>query len=281
MSDGGGAEQGKLKAQQAHSPIEVICATLSDFFLFASQHLNDDDIEKLLYVCFKKVVIRYLVFLRDLLVMIPAAAKNSKAAATHRKSFGGGGSNSSSSHRNSGSNEPLDAYKNNQKKKKGGIAARGGDDDSDDENLAVSDDDEEDDDDDFDCSASGPNPDKSNSFGNADDSPLQPEQILKIKQDVMGIIRLHSILKLKIQQAGGNEKVFSTAEEDKEETTYQAFFNNSAANLFGLISDIANRLIMGEISSTGEVDEVIYSHFSITVILLSLQHNLITLLVVC
>ena len=50
------------------SPIEIISATLSEFFLFTGKHMNLDDNEMLMYVCIKKLVIRYLIFLRDLLL---------------------------------------------------------------------------------------------------------------------------------------------------------------------------------------------------------------------
>lgn len=222
--------------EASHSPIEVICATLSDFFQFTSQHLNDDDIEKLLYVCIKKVVIRYLVFLRDLLVMLPAAnsktakqAKRRGSKADARKSFG---ERDSSDEPDFDSEEVRpDRFPEHEEEHTTRVTTAG---------FVV---------------------------GNMD-SPLQPEQIQKIKADVKSIIRLHSILKLKIQQAGvasGDRSAEASAEADKEDTEYHTFFNNSAANLFGIVSDVANRLMMGEITETSMVDDIVYNFFSITV----------------
>jgi hypothetical protein len=235
---------------ESHSPIEVICATLSDFFQFTSQHLNDDDIEKLLYVCTKKVVIRYLVFLRDLLVMLPG--KKSKAL-SRRNSF----RKSAGERLSDSSDEPCEPIYQRPKSE-----TVYGDDPADaahEEDVPAND--------------QGTFSGVSSIY---DDSPLQPEQILKIKADVKSIIRLHSILKLKILQAGSSsagtgggssaDKSFDAASEvDKEEREYQTFFNNSAANLFSIVSDVANRLMMGEITDTATVDDVIYNFFSITV----------------
>mmetsp|Transcript_21872 Transcript_21872/g.31401 ORF Transcript_21872/g.31401 Transcript_21872/m.31401 type:complete len:491 (+) Transcript_21872:1-1473(+) len=48
--------------------MEIICATLSDFFVFVDKHIFIEDLEKLAFMCMKKVVLRYLIFLRDLLL---------------------------------------------------------------------------------------------------------------------------------------------------------------------------------------------------------------------
>lgn len=56
------------------SPIDIICATLSDFLTFVGKHLYSEDWEKLAFMCLKKVVLRYLIFLRDLLVTSNAAS---------------------------------------------------------------------------------------------------------------------------------------------------------------------------------------------------------------
>ena len=341
-------------AAAEHSPVDVICATLKDFFQFTSLHLNDDDIEKLLYVCTKKVVLRYLLFLRDLLVMLPAAkaarekeaAQREKEAALkekeskldkhsdvlHRKSLGGanllppGSPQSPARTRRNRRSSESDANALGRHLDKEAGLDKGLDrkfshltmdqaalkdakrllgekspvkptrvmapDSSDDENLATDgDDDDEPESDsssvkqardaslstsssgngDSQSAAAGPPADK---YGPAvEGSPLQREEIYKIKTDLKSIIRLHSHIKLGIQaaqsahQAGSDSanNSFSEAEKDREGTEYQTFFNNSAANLFGIVQDVANRLIYGEISETSSVDDVIQSFFSITV----------------
>jgi hypothetical protein len=42
---------------------------MAAFFSFADNHLNSENFEKLIYICIKKVIIRFLVFLRDLLLV--------------------------------------------------------------------------------------------------------------------------------------------------------------------------------------------------------------------
>lgn len=237
---------------EPHSPIEVICATLSDFFQFTSQHLNDDDIEKLLYVCIKKVVIRYLVFLRDLLVMLPAANSKNTKNATKKKSKRRDSRASELARKSCGEQDSSDEEHEHEEEEVRPDKFP----EQEEENITL-------------VTTAG------FVVANNPDAPLQPEQIQKIKADVKSIIRLHSILKLKIQQAGGTGDRASTGSNgsteaaaegaDKDGVEYHTFFNNSAANLFGIVSDVANRLMMGEITETGMVDDVIYSFFSITV----------------
>ena len=58
---------GSISEPISNSPIETICATLLDFLVFANKHLYNEDWEKLVFVCLKKLILRYLIFLRDLL----------------------------------------------------------------------------------------------------------------------------------------------------------------------------------------------------------------------
>jgi len=71
------------KGSSSHSSIEVICATLKNFFHFVSAHLNKDDIEKLLYICIKKLVLRYLLFLRDIPHLLPLSRGKLSADQVH------------------------------------------------------------------------------------------------------------------------------------------------------------------------------------------------------
>jgi hypothetical protein len=52
----------------AYSPIDTICATMCDFFVFIGEHLFSEDLETLIFICMKKVVLRYVIFLRDVLI---------------------------------------------------------------------------------------------------------------------------------------------------------------------------------------------------------------------
>lgn len=49
----------------AHSNMEILLATLSAFLLFAGKHLNTTDTERLFYLCVQKIIIRYLLVIRD------------------------------------------------------------------------------------------------------------------------------------------------------------------------------------------------------------------------
>ena len=238
----------------SHSPIEIICATLTDFFQFISQHINEDDIEKLLYICIKKVIIRYLIFLRDLIILLPQHNnKNNKNKRNNRKSF-------------TGSSNIEDIYetenmKIEHEKEHETETERNSHEIIEDHNNYTT------------TSATTSNTNNSSSI--YEESLLTHDQISKIKADVKSIIRLHSILKLKIQQAtttttvnantDGGWQDDAASDTDREEREYHTFFNNSAANLFGIVSDVANRLMMGELTDTGSVDEVVYNYFSITV----------------
>jgi hypothetical protein len=275
---------GELTKSEQHSPIEVICATLTDFFQFTSQHLNTGDIEKLLYVCIKKVVIRYLVFLRDLLVLMPAA--NTKAAKKGESPV----KESRASESQIPFRKSLSGITREQLERES--ASSDGWDTSDDEGGAVSAQQQvvamslaDGDATPNTAARAAQEKDSDVLFVKYDEndidmgpgsiyehSPLVKDQILKIKRDVKTIIRLHSVLKLKIEQAGGGGNATAPKSSDdagsdagKEEEQYHSFFNNSAANLFSIMLNVANHVMMGDFRDTVEVDRVVYSHFSITV----------------
>jgi hypothetical protein len=51
--------------QESHSNVEVILATLSEFFGFIRHHVSPSDLEKIFYLCMEKLLMRYLLFIRD------------------------------------------------------------------------------------------------------------------------------------------------------------------------------------------------------------------------
>ena len=71
----------------SNSPIDTICATILDFLAFAKKHLYNEDWEKLVFMCLKKLILRYLVFLRDLLHLSVGSVQTSRFSVLGRLSF--------------------------------------------------------------------------------------------------------------------------------------------------------------------------------------------------
>ena len=277
--------------QQQHSPVEVICATLSEFLAFVGKHLNVDDIERLLYICVKKVVLRYMVFLRDLLLKLPPAAVAAANAAANASAGGSGAPPTTPPPRRGVLGWLLGS---------GGSMDSGTRERSETESSSV--------------------PKASPGHGNGQveaeveagygssagtgyavemsrASPLQPAQVAQVKLDVKHVIRMHSILKLRMMSAGvegggagengggrcggkrggrgggageseekeADENGELEDEEEQERARYREFYNNSAANLFGVVSDAANRVITGETTDAAVLDAVIADTFSMQV----------------
>eukprot|EP01038_Epipyxis_sp_PR26KG_P007541 gene7541-10275_t len=60
-----------INKKQHHSTMELITATLLEFFSFVMSHLFSTELLKLLDICIQKIVLRYLIFLRDLYLELP------------------------------------------------------------------------------------------------------------------------------------------------------------------------------------------------------------------
>jgi hypothetical protein len=59
--------------EEPENPIGIIIATLQDMYGFTSSHVGQEDQHRIVYNCVKKVIMRYLIMLRDILVAKGAA----------------------------------------------------------------------------------------------------------------------------------------------------------------------------------------------------------------
>lgn len=80
-----------------HSPMQVIKATLIEFLTFANRHLIIDHMYALVYICVFKIIIRYLLFLRDYHEYKNRFAGNGTPRGNTRASFSESGRSSMSS----------------------------------------------------------------------------------------------------------------------------------------------------------------------------------------
>jgi hypothetical protein len=66
---------------ESHSTVEVMLATLSEFFDFIAAHLSPADLEKVFYLALLKLLLRFLLFLRDFHLYAAAMKKKLKKPA--------------------------------------------------------------------------------------------------------------------------------------------------------------------------------------------------------
>jgi hypothetical protein len=58
-----------------HSPLDILLATMTAFLVFACKHLNTADTERLYYLCCQKIIIRYLIVMRDYHTMLETKSR--------------------------------------------------------------------------------------------------------------------------------------------------------------------------------------------------------------
>jgi hypothetical protein len=62
---GNDRSRGTVDADDEHSPVDVILATMTEFLNFLSHQTHSEDLERVYYLLLKKLLLRYFVFLRD------------------------------------------------------------------------------------------------------------------------------------------------------------------------------------------------------------------------
>jgi hypothetical protein len=102
---------GENEDNDNHTPMEILLATLSEFFLFIKDHINSNDLEKIFYLCFLKVLLRFLIFIRDFHTFIDLMKKkmilSTSKGGSKKGIIGGSPAAITSPLKTSGSNENL------------------------------------------------------------------------------------------------------------------------------------------------------------------------------
>jgi hypothetical protein len=72
--------------QRYHSNVEIILATLSEFFGFIQHHVSQSDLEKIFYLCMEKLLLRYVLFIRDFHLYAERMKKKIKSTSSKKDS---------------------------------------------------------------------------------------------------------------------------------------------------------------------------------------------------
>lgn len=100
-----------IGGDDSHTTMDILLATISEFFLFIKDHVNISDLEKIFYLCMKKILLRYLLFIRDFHLYIDTLRKRMKTPTNSQiekaKNSGSSGSNKVSP---KGSGKPFGGF---------------------------------------------------------------------------------------------------------------------------------------------------------------------------